>query len=125
MNGIVAPNFNRRRHVHPSRRASHRRHRTFRNKIGADPRVQIGRRDRHDDFGRIGHEGAVIDHRIGILRRSDIDEYGRRRHFFGQSAFRPIFKRRGHGIKIGRVVGETFVRIGIRHAFDLGRPFES
>ena len=55
----------------------------------------------------------MIDHRIRSLRCRNVDEYRRCRYFFGQSAFRPVLIYRGQGIKIGLIVGETGVVIGI------------
>ena len=113
------------RHFHPSRRAGHRRHGRFGNIVGADAGIEVVGRDGHDHFRRIGHERAVIDDRVGILRRRNVDQHRRGRHFFGELAFDVPLKHRRHGIVIGRVVGETGMREGIGHAFDLGSALRS
>ena len=63
----------------------------------------------------------MIDHGIRILRRRDIDEHRRGRHFTRQLAFGAGLEHRGHSIVVRGIIRETGVRIGIRHAFNFRR----
>ena len=72
-------------------------HRIFRNVIGRNPGIDVCSGNRHQRLPANRHECPMVYHGIGRLRRRNVDQDRRRRHFFRQCAFGTVLIDRRQG----------------------------